>query len=256
MPTARALVLAFLSTSGGATMRVGALVRRAGIVGADAAAVRMALARLVREGRVRQIERGVYAIGTAGVALNDLARGWRTAESRVRDWHGNWLVVATDHLGRTDKRRLRQRERALALLGLARTDWGAWVRPDNLAASGDETAARLVALGLDDGATILGNARAAAADDAAWRGLWPAAAIERSYHHWVAEMAVSEARLPAMSLEAAARETLLLGQAVIRAINRDPLLPTAMIDTDRRAAMIEAMRRYDAIGKAAWARID
>jgi phenylacetic acid degradation operon negative regulatory protein len=256
VPAARTLALGFLSTSAGAPMRIRALVRRAGIVGVDAAAMRMALARLVREGRVRQIERGVYTIGAAGAALHRLARGWAAADRRVRAWDGGWLVVAIDHLGRTDKRRLRQREQALRLQGLARTDWGAWVRPDNIAAPLAEFAARLHALGLDAEATILGGAQAANAGDAAWRGLWPVSAIETGYRHWIAEVAASEARVAALSVEAAARETLLLGQAVIRAINRDPLLPAELIDTGLRAAMIAAMRRYDTIGKACWAAVD
>ena len=65
-------------------------------------------------------------------------------------------------------------------------------------------------------------------------------------------MDASAARLPTMTADGAARETLLLGQSVIRAINRDPMLPSALIDTGLRAAMIDAMRHYDAVGKAAW----
>ena len=237
-------------------MRAAGLARRGEILGIDAAAMRVALGRLAREGMVRSPERGAYALGEAARAVNTVARGWREAEARVRDWRGRWLVIAVDHLGRTDRRRLRLRERALRLGGFARSANGAWVRADNLAETLPETAERLHALGLDAGATILGDAAALAGEDAAFRALWDRAEIEAGYRHWIAELAASEARVAAMPVEDAARETLLLGQAVIRAINLDPLLPGALVDVGRGAAMGSAMRHYDMVGKGFWGRID
>lgn len=237
-------------------MRAAALARRAAVLGVDAAAMRVALGRLVRERIVRSPARGSYAIGELGQAMNALARGWREGEARVRPWEGRWLVVSVDHLGRTDRRQLRLRERALRLGGFARADSGLWVRADNLAQSLGDTAARLEALGLDAGALFLGDATARAADDAAFRALWPRSVIEAGYRHWIAELAASEARLATLDRDAAARETLLLGQAVIRAINLDPLLPDALVDTALRARLTAAMRRYDDTGRACWARID
>ena len=251
---ARVLALGFLSSSH-EPMRVADLVRRAAIMQVDGAAMRVALGRLCREGIVEQVERGLYAIGPAGVALDRRARSWADAEARVREWNGRWVMVLADHLGRTDRRRLRLRERALLLYGFARTASGAWLRPDNLADPLPDLAANLTAIGLDPDATVIGDAATLPAEDETWRTLWPAAALERGYRHWIDEMAASLARLPALSDEEAARETLLLGQAVIRAINRDPLLPAALVDTGLRAEQVAAMRRYDAVGKACWASV-
>lgn len=251
---ARALALGFLSSSH-APMRVADLVRRAAIMQVDGAAMRVALGRLCREGIVKQVERGVYAIGPAGAALDRRARSWADAEARVRHWNGRWVIVLADHLGRTDRRRLRLRERALLLYGFARGPAGAWLRPDNLADPLPRLVGDLHAIGLDPDATALGGAAALPSEDAAWRALWPAEALSASYRDWIDEMASSLDRLPALSDEEAARETLLLGQAVIRAINRDPLLPAALVDTGLRAALIDAMRRYDAAGKTCWAKI-
>jgi phenylacetic acid degradation operon negative regulatory protein len=253
-PSARSIALGFLSTAR-APMRVADLVRRAEIMAIDGAALRVALGRLCREGIVRQVERGLYAIGPAGAALDRRARGWAKAPQRVRDWNGRWTIVLADHLGRSDRRQVRQRERALTLYGFARTAIGLWVRPDNLADSLPALVVELRAIGLDADATALGDATALAADDAAWRTLWPSDAIEAGYRHWIAEMAASLARLPAMPPDAAARETLLLGQSVIRAINRDPLLPAALVDPGLRDALVAAMRRYDTVGKACWASV-
>ncbi len=251
-PSARSIVLGFLSTAT-APMPVADLVRRGAVMAVDGAALRVALGRLTREGIVRQVERGLYAIGPAGAALDRRARGWAQAGERVRDWTGRWTIVLADHLGRSDRRQVRRRERALTLYGFAATGVGAWVRPDNLADPLPELVAQLLALGLDARAAVVSDA--VVLEDAAWRGLWPVEAIEAGYRHWIAEMAASEARLPDMADEAAARETLLLGQSVIRAINRDPMLPEALVDMALREAMVAAMRRYDAIGKACWARV-
>lgn len=251
--SARALALGFLSTARG-PMRVADLVRRAAVMAVDGGALRVALGRLCREGIVQQVERGLYAIGPAGAALDRRARGWADAPQRVRAWNGRWTIVLADHLGRSDRRQLRRRERALLLYGFARAPAGMWVRPDNLAEPLPELVAQMAAIGLDADATAFGDAAPLARDDAAWRALWPSEALEASYRFWIDELAASVARLPTLSPEAAARETLLLGQSVIRAINRDPLLPAALVDSDLRDAMVAAMRSYDAIGKACWAR--
>jgi phenylacetic acid degradation operon negative regulatory protein len=253
LPSARALALGFLSTAR-SEMRVADLVRRADVVGLDGAAMRVALGRLCREGVVQQVERGLYAIGPAGAALDRRARGWADAASRVRDWNGRWVIVLADHLGRSDRRLVRRRERALTLFGFVATAAGAWVRPDNLAAPLADLVAQLQAIGLDADAVTLGDA--VALEDAAWRALWPVAAIETGYRFWIGEMEASLERIDMLATDAAARETLLLGQSVIRAINRDPLLPGALIDTALRDDMVAAMRRYDVAGKACWAKID
>lgn len=252
--TARSLVLGLLSTAG-APMRVADLVRRAEVMAIDGAAMRVALGRLCRDAIVQQVERGLYAIGPAGAALDRRARGWAEAPGRVRDWGGRWTIVLADHLGRSDRAQVRRRERALSLYGFARAAAGAWVRPDNLVAPLPDLVAELRAIGLDDDAVALGDAATLADEDQAWRGLWPCDAIAAGYRFWIDEMTASLERLSAMSPEAAARETLLLGQSVIRAINRDPLLPAALVDAGQRDAMVAAMRHYDLAGKACWARI-
>lgn len=234
-------------------MRVATLVHRAGVVGIDGAALRVALGRLCRDGIVTQVERGLYAIGPGGAALDSRARSWADAPRRVRPWQGRWAIVAVNHLGRSDRRQLRLRERALALHGFVPTDTGFWIRPDNLAQSLFDLAAQLRSIGLDEDATVLGEVLPL--DDTSWRALWPAQAIEAGYRFWIAQMTESLARLPTLSHTAAARETLLLGQSVIRAINRDPLLPDALVDTNLRDAMVAAMRDYDRVGKSYWATI-
>ncbi|MGJ3629511.1 hypothetical protein AB5I41_26550 [Sphingomonas sp. MMS24-JH45] len=91
-----------------------------------------------------------------------------------------------------------------------------------------------MALGLDAEALVIGEAVALRREDAAFHALWDRAAIEADYRFWIAQLTASEARVATLPLEPAARETLLLGQAVIRAINLDPLLPDDLVHTALR----------------------
>ncbi|MEH3101547.1 hypothetical protein [Sphingomonas adhaesiva] len=247
--TPRSLALWFLSTAAPAPLRTATLIGRAAIFGIEAAAMRVALGRLVRERMAVQPERGVYALGPAAGALHVRVRGWMRAEERVRDWSGAWIVVLTHHLGRTDRARLAVRERALRLAGLAEAAPGMWVRPDNLTvAVADEARG----LGLEAEAIVLTRARAEAREEAAFRALWPVAALEEGYRFWCAEMAASSARLADAHAIDAARETYLLGQSVLRAINSDPMLPGELVDVALRRGMVAAMKRYNAMALGWW----
>lgn len=250
--TPRSLALWFLSTADPTPLRAATLVDRAAIFDIDAPAVRVALGRLAREGLVRQVERGVYALGPQAEALHVKARAWAEVEQSVRPWRGDWIVTLVDHLGRTDRRRLLAREQALRLTGFKASASGLWVRPDNLRREQGALFDALRGLGLDAQALLLAGCRAQAADDAAFRGLWPVAEIEAGYRFWIAEMHESSARIENMSIAAAARESFLLGQSVIRAINSDPLLPQELIDGALRCEMIDAMKAYNAVALEYW----
>lgn len=253
--TPRSLALWLLSTVDPAPMRAGALIDRAAIFGIDAPAMRVALGRLTREGMARQAERGVYAIGPRAAALHTKARSWAEVENGVRPWRGEWILILTHHLGRTDRPRLQARERALRLGGFAITAAGAWVRPDNLRRTSASLMGELQGLGLDDGASMLAGCTAQAADDAAFRCLWPAPELEQGYKFWLEQMDESTERISGAAITEAARESFLLGQSVIRAINSDPLLPAELVDTGLRRDMVEAMQHYNATALRFWAQV-
>jgi phenylacetic acid degradation operon negative regulatory protein len=251
----RSLALWLLSASAPAPLTASSLIERATIFAIEGSAVRVALGRLVREGMAVQPERGVYALGPAAAALHAKARGWMRVEETVRPWGGAWLLVLTHPLGRTDRARLQRRERALRLSGFAHPGGGIWVRADNLAQDTATLRDTLAGLGLDGEAPLLSGCLAEPAQDAAWRDLWPACALEAGYDHWLGEMAVSTDRVAHMATKDAARETYLLGQSVLRAINSDPLLPAELVDTGRRRAMVAAMQRYNSMALEHWGRI-
>jgi phenylacetic acid degradation operon negative regulatory protein len=254
-PSARNLILSALSADAPRTS-LQTLARIGHVFGVDAGTVRVTVGRLVRDGLLRQVERGHYAIGEHGSALQARVRRWRTAEDRTRSWDRAWIIVLVAHLGRTDRSRLRSRERALKLNGFAQADEGYWVRPDNLLSAVPEIAREAMVLGLEREAVVFGSAEALPRDVGRLKALWSTDDLSAGYQAWIGELDASTERLPKLSPEDAARESFLLGQAVIRAINLDPLLPAEMVDVDLRRRMVDGMIAYDRIGKECWASLE
>ncbi|MCP4039010.1 MAG: hypothetical protein GY733_18875 [bacterium] len=84
------------------------------------------------------------------------------------------------------------------------------------------------------------------------RALWDVTALEAGYRATRERLTAAAIRLPTLSAEAAMTESFRIGGEAVRQIVLDPLLPDAIVDTDARHAMIEAMRAYDVLGKNAW----
>ena len=248
----RSLALWLLSTAAPEPLPVAVLIDRGAIFGIEPAAVRVALGRLVRDGMAQQPKRGIYALGPRATTLHAKARSWMQVEKRVQPWTGAWIVVLTHSLGRTDRARLQRCERALRLTGLAPAGAGTWVRPDNLRWSTAALHNELSGLGLEEEALLLAGCTVEPAQDRRFRALWPITELEKGYRYWLNEMTASDARVRTMSTTEAARETYLLGQSVLRAINSDPLLPSELIDVDLRGRMVAAMERYNAMALVHW----
>ncbi len=253
-PSAKRLVLSLLSAPSLPEVSSALLVRWGQLFEIDAASMRVTVGRLARQGLLSSTARGVYRMGPAAQSLAATASGWRHAEARVRDWHGDWLLVHVAHLGRVNRTALRARERAFRLGGFAEYVSGLWCRPANLDESADQTRARLLDWGLESAALVVQASALPGVQEQDLFSLWPRRQLEKSYRAQCRNMQASRKRLPRLSLDEAARETLLVGEAVIRQINADPLLPQAMIDTRLRRAMVDGMLEYDELGRSVWAR--
>jgi phenylacetic acid degradation operon negative regulatory protein len=245
--TARSLVLSLLATVDSDTQPISRLVEAAALFGMEASTMRVAVTRMTKSGLVESPERGVYTAGPKARALSRRAREWQTVEARTRDW----LIVLAHHLGRTDRKQLRARERALALSGYRETHEAIWIRPANLALPLGAHRQSLVDIGADDAIRLL---QAADTEPAStdWPSLWSTDALAESYTDAMSAMAASLARLPNLPGPDAARETLLIGQAVIRLINFDPLLPPELGKEALFLEMVETMKRYNEAGQACW----
>lgn len=250
--TARNLALSLLSVSEGARQPIGNLVAGAALFDIDGAAMRMAVTRLMRENLLISPARGVYGIGPQAQALSEATQKWRVIFDKTQAWAGDWFVVHTAHLGRTDKKRLRARERALHFYGFAASIGGLWVRPANLTTSLEEISGSLFELGLERDAILL-QSRAHIASNP-WGELWSREDIEQTYRDAVETMEKSAQMVKEMGLKEAVRETLLVGQSVIRAINLDPLLPEVMVDRPMFEKMVRGMMNYDEMGRELWIR--
>jgi phenylacetic acid degradation operon negative regulatory protein len=62
----------------------------------------------------------------------------------------------------------------------------------------------------------------------------------------------SAERLSSLSDVEAMAETFRLGGEAVRRIVLDPLLPEAIVDARARRALVDAMRRYDRLGRKYW----
>lgn len=249
--SARALVLSLLATVNSNAQPISQLAEAGKLFGIEPATLRVAVTRMTKAGLVESPERGFYVAGPKTRALNQRARQWQTVETRTTAWSGNWWMALTHHLGRTDRPQLRARERALALSGYRETGEAVWVRPANLALTLDAHRSALIELGADTGIRLL-DLSETAPEDAGWPALWETETLEATYREAINAMDESLARLPSLPAPDAARETLLIGQAVIRLINFDPLLPPELASQSLFLEMVEGMKRYNKVGRACW----
>lgn len=249
---ARALILSLISSVDTDRQTIGSLIHAGALFGIEPATLRVAATRLLKEGLLESPERGIYVPGLKSQPLTRRVQQWRDVASRVVAWNGDWLAAMTHHLGRRDRRQVRTRERALALFGYQEAEAGLWVRPANLARPIDAHRQDLVGIGADETIPVLRICDMAAPDMQNWPGLWSAQALEQSYRAAIRAMTGSLGRLASLSAADAARETLLIGQAAIRAINFDPLLPPELGNQKLFLEMVSAMRAYNEAGIACW----
>ncbi|MFT3923351.1 MAG: PaaX family transcriptional regulator C-terminal domain-containing protein [Myxococcales bacterium] len=250
----RHLILKLMLGAQGSALSARAAVASCALFGIRENSVRVALVRLSAAGMIEAAGRGSYRIGPSAAQLADDVRTWRTAESRVRKWSGAFVAVHTAALGRTDRGALRQRERALELLGFRELSQDLFVRPDNLVGGVGAVRERLMKLGLDAGALVflaseLGPDHARGVHD-----LWDGQALTKSYQQTRGRLEKWLARAPKLDLDVAARECFLMGNDAIRQVVFDPLLPDPLVSADERRAFVETVLRYDRAGQTIWRR--
>jgi len=253
--SANELVLDLLETHNAHELSVAALCRAAGVFLLTEQSVRVALSRLVRQGKVSKTGRGQYALNPAGSSLFRDVENWLRKEQRAVAWEGGWVGVFDGAVPRRNRVAWRRHCRALDLRGLRSLSSGLQLRPDNLAGGVASLRGDLEGLGLAPGAVVLGVDQLAAADEDAVRHLWDGAALRRDYREMLSWLERSGSRLEGMSQDQAAAETLMVGRAVIRGIIRDPLLPDALVSGEDRRELIARMRDYQDRAKVIWMRV-
>lgn len=251
-PTAKSLILDLLSSLRKGTMPVSALVRAGDLFEIAENNIRVALARLLAGGQVERDERGCYRLGPRSAAVNRRVTEWRRLDQRLRDWDGRWLGVhGAPRAGRGAQSR--RRERALLMLGFQELAPGLAIRPANLISRIDEIRDELLALGLENGALVIGIDELPPDTNAVARGLWDVAGLCDGYRRALEALRASELHLQGLGEEEAMLESYLLGGAVLRELALDPLLPDPIVPSAERQALVAAMRRYERLGFVCWA---
>jgi len=257
-PTARSLILDLLSTLRRGTMPVRALVEAGALLGIEENNIRVSLARLYASGRIERDERGRYRLGPAVAAMSGRLRSWRDLGTRQRPWRGDWIAVHCARLGSGPARR--RRERALDMLGFRDLEVGLSLRPDNLRGGLEDVREQLVSLAKGNEETnralgrvfMLGNLDPES--DLEARSLWDTDRLARDAEASLDELRASEARLARLPNDEAMVESFLVGGRVLRQLVRHPMLPSEILDPTPLIGLLDAMKRYDTLGRNCWAR--
>lgn len=250
--SARELILTLIDSSRAESLAAGYFIAAGQIFDMDPGSIRVALARLVREGSLSSEGRGRYGLGSRAGTLQALVRNWAKIETYLVPWRGDWLTVLVSHLARSNKVQVRGNERSLGLFGFAESLPGVWIRPANLSRNLSQVREALLELGLEAASICAQVSVFEPADLVDPSALWGTDGLNGRYRAHIQMLAESTTRLADLSDDAAARETLLIGRQVTRDILLDPLLPDALVDADGRREMISAMQAYDHLGKTYW----
>jgi len=248
----KSLILDLLSTMRRGAMPVRLLVRAGELFGIAENSVRVALARLLRAGLVERDERGQYRLGESAQAVNRRVTSWARVEERLRTWDGDWVAVLASALPRGQRAAVRKSERALWLSGFRTLEPGLSLRPDNLTGGVAELRETLANLGLDAAVPVVRLSELDPSRDAKARCLWDAEKPTTACRGAREAVETSARRLPRLEPDEAMVESFRVGGRALRAIVLDPLLPDALVPGTERRALVEAMKRYDRMGREAW----
>lgn len=216
--------------------------------------LRVTLARLSATGLIEVAERGAYRLGPAATDLAHEVASWRTMEARLRPWQGGYIAVHSGALGRSDRAALQRRERALQMMGFRPLERGLHIRPDNIEPDLDDVRQRLYKLGLDRDAAVFRASDLDPARETQAAQLWNGQALTQSYRQLRVQLEAWLGGADQLTLQAAARESFLLGGQAIHQLVFDPLLPQPFVDTTARHAFIQAVHRFDQAGRTIWDR--
>nr|WP_294974855.1 hypothetical protein [uncultured Pseudomonas sp.] len=250
--TTNELVLDLLSGHETHELPVATLCRAGALMGIGEQTLRVALTRLVQQGKITARSRAVYAWNPGGHGLFQDVRNWLFKERQMAPWTGGWIGVLDSDMARTNRATLKSHFKALELRGfkLLRNDLS--LRPDNIQGGARQVRQELMTLGLSPSATVIGVTSLAEEDERYAWALWDTGALDRSYSECLKRLDESEQAIPSMSLEQAAAHTLIEGRRVIRKIILDPLLPDEMFDSAQRRQLIEQMSAYQVKARAIW----
>jgi DNA-binding transcriptional regulator PaaX len=231
----KVLLLSMFEAGPAGGVPVGTLIRIAGALGLNGNQTRVALARLVREGRVRAVRRGFYRGVPQRGGPGALIARWHTLEQQTRPWRGTWLGA------------LGAQSRGLLLLGMRRVSVEVWIRPDNLTASFSQLANDL------PGTELFRVSEAGPALVRRWTALWPVRLIERRLRAMSKRVKSTLRRLSRLPYEVALPLSFHLVREGVGLLAFDPLLPEELLSGEARRELSALVQQLDRDGRKLWA---
>jgi phenylacetic acid degradation operon negative regulatory protein len=255
-PTAKRMVLEFLTAMPENTATVQQLIAACQVLNISENSLRVAIARLKAEKKLEVEDRGLYSLGENSEAVRDEVTSWRTVDSEtVPTWDRTWLAVHTGHLPRQDRKQIRRREQALRFLGFRTLRHGLEVRPNNLVDNRTVIRQHLERLGLDSEALIFVISEAEGLDEPIPQQLWNTEGLNEVYDHLLDELEKTSRAMDGCSTDEAARLSWHLGKRVISQIVLDPLLPEPLVNAHKRTELIQRMLEFDKRGRELWFKV-
>ena len=252
--TARRLLLELVTARPRHSFSIAALCRAGEIVGFSAPSIRMAVTRLSEEGTLER-DGGSYTLHPQALLASPHVQNWATRHTTRIHWSGTWAAVDNSTTARTDRTALRHHDRALSMLGFRVWRGTLHIRPDNLTGGIDTLRSTLQATGMASDAIVFGVHHVDADSDSGLRKLWDTDALVARLEQKASALAESKDRLPELTSEEFAHESLVLGSEAISMLLRDPLLPDELCDPEPYRRLVEITRDYQNTAQDIWGRL-
>lgn len=251
---ARDLIINLLIGLQGGEISIKQIIVAARLFSISENSIRVAVTRLSSEGVIESIERGIYQFTAQSHEWADAMLNRKRGMKPTKKWNHQYLAVFTGVLGRVDRTALNRRERALKHYGFKELEQGIYIRPDNLAMSFDEIFLELQHAGLEASAKICQINHFDAVTLASIATLWSTQTLNQNYEKYSQMIQNWLATVEQLDLDAAARESLLLGRQTISLLMNDPLLPEDFVDVQRREQFAQSVQQLDQTGLEFWRR--
>lgn len=214
--------------------------------------IRVATTRLLNEGVIESVERGVYQLSPRSCEWAKLILNRKNGIKQTKPWQQNYLAVFSGTLGRIDRTALKKRERALRQFGFKELETNIYIRPDNLAYSFEKTMQELVLAGLEPEAKISIVQQFDSTTLQHISTLWDTQQLENNYSKYCFEIKKWLNQCTVLPLPESAAQALLLGRETIALLMNDPLLPPPFVNENARNQFAQCVQRLDMIGQKIW----
>ncbi|ACL01957.1 putative transcriptional regulator, PaaX family [Desulfatibacillum aliphaticivorans] len=250
--TPKILIVSILHVSDNKAMPIKDMIAIGRLFGFTGNVIRVTTARLVRDGRLENDERGLYRIKDMDTPISRFVNAWKQGEDRVKNWDGSWICCLAPN-GTAGRRK--KNAKALELPGFREGLPGLWVRPANLTMDLPSLKELLVHQGMDPAGELFVGRDFSEKTAAQWQKfLWPVEELVRDMEKALERIEKSKARVQGLPPDSALMETYLVGTETVHMLVKDPLLPEEIMPPAHRVKLAGAMLEYNKIGKDVWER--